>query len=112
MRISDWSSDVCSSDLFRRVRTLLIRTHECGLVATTLNFDYEVRSAKDAFSSIPKRKISDEMLELAEHIIKTKRGSFDPAKYDDRRSEEHTSELQSLMRISYAVFCLKKKKTK
>src|SRR3546814_1261355 len=66
--------------LFRRVRTLLLRTHECGLVATTLNFDYEVRSAKDAFSSIPKR------------------------------SEEHTSELQSLMRISYAVFCLKKKK--
>src|SRR3546814_11268297 len=58
--------------LFRRVRTLLIRTHECGLVATTLNFDYEVRSAKDAFSSIPKRKISDEMLELAEHIIDRK----------------------------------------
>src|SRR3546814_10886400 len=98
------------------------------------------------------------MLELAEHIIKTKRGSFDPAKYDDRyeealadlvkaklegreikpskapapsnvvnlldalresagvkkakaRSEEHTYELQSLMRISYAVFCLKKKNT-
>lgn len=73
--------------LFRRVRTLLIRTHECGLVATTLNFDYEVRSAKDAFSSIPKRKISGEMLELAEHIIKTKRGSFDPAKYDDRYEE-------------------------
>src|SRR3546814_3683182 len=67
--------------------SLLIRTHECGLVATTLNFDYEVRSAKDAFSSIPKRKISDEMLELAEHIIKTKRGSFDPAKYDDRYEE-------------------------
>src|SRR3546814_18005208 len=55
--------------LFRRVRTLLIRTHECGLVATTLNFDSEVRSAKDAFSSIPKRKISDEMLDLAEHKI-------------------------------------------
>src|SRR3546814_2788698 len=73
--------------LFRRVRTLLIRTHECGLVATTLNFDYEVRSAKDAFSSIPKRKIPDEMLELAEHIIKTKRGSLDTAKYDDRYEE-------------------------
>src|SRR3546814_7375935 len=67
--------------LFRRVRTLLIRTHECGLVATTLNFDYEVRSAKDDFSSIPKRKISDEMLELAEHLFQRNRGSFEPDKY-------------------------------
>src|SRR3546814_7117407 len=38
------------------------------------------------------------------------RGSFTPLKIKNERSEEHTSELQSLMRISYAVFCLKKKK--
>src|SRR3546814_4546441 len=38
-------------------------------------------------------------------------GAADPAPWPRRRSEEHTSELQSLMRISYAVFCLKKKKS-
>lgn len=69
--------------LFRRVRTLLIRPHNSGLVATTLNFDYEVRSAKEAFDEIPDRKIKGEMLDLAKHIIKTKRGSFDPAAFED-----------------------------
>lgn len=73
--------------LFRRVRTLLIRAHDCGLVATTLNFDYEVRSAKEAFSDIPDMKIKGEMLELAEHIIDTKSGTFDPSAFDDRYEE-------------------------
>jgi DNA end-binding protein Ku len=70
--------------LFRRVRTLLIHAHGDGLIATTLNFDYEVRSAKDAFDSVPDLKIKGEMLELAEHIIRTKKGKFDPAAFDDR----------------------------
>jgi DNA end-binding protein Ku len=70
--------------LFRRVRTLLIRAHGLGLIATTLNFDYEVRSAEDAFDLVPEMKAKAEMLELAEHIIKTKKGKFDPSKYDDR----------------------------
>ena len=70
--------------LFRRVRTLLIRPRDNGLVATTLNFHYEVRSAKDAFSEIKDIKLKGEMLELAEHIIKTKMGHFDPSKFDDR----------------------------
>jgi DNA end-binding protein Ku len=70
--------------LFRRVRTVLIRAHGNGLIATTLNFDYEVRSARDAFDSVPDRKIKGEMLELAEHIIKTKRGKFNPKEFDDR----------------------------
>lgn len=70
--------------LFRRVRTLLIRAHEEGLIATTLNFDYEVRSPKEIFEDIPQIKIEGEMLKLAEHIIKTKRGRFDPEKFDDR----------------------------
>ena len=73
--------------LFRRVRTVLIRAHGSGLIATTLNFDYEVRSAKDAFDDVPDIRIKGEMLELAEHIIKTKRGKFDPAKFDDRYEE-------------------------
>ena len=70
--------------LFRRVRTVLIRPHGAGLIATTLNYDYEVRSAREAFSDIPEMTIKGEMLELAEHIISTKKGKFDPAAFDDR----------------------------
>jgi len=70
--------------LFRRVRTLLIRAHGPGLIATTLNFDYEVRSAEDAFDVVPEMKIKGDMLELAEHIIETKKGKFDPSEYEDR----------------------------
>jgi DNA end-binding protein Ku len=70
--------------LFRRVRTVLIRSHGKGLIATTLNFDYEVRSSEDAFEELPDLKIEGEMLELAEHIIGTKKGSFDASTFDDR----------------------------
>ncbi len=70
--------------LFRRVRTLLVRVHGDGLIATTLNFDYEIRSAQEAFDEIPNRKIDGEMLELANHIIETKRGKFEPSKFEDR----------------------------
>lgn len=70
--------------LFRRMRTVLIRPHGKGLTASTLNFDYEVRSAKEAFDEIPSIKIEGEMLELAEHIIGTKKGSFNASKFDDR----------------------------
>ncbi|MCC2610835.1 non-homologous end joining protein Ku [Neorhizobium petrolearium] len=70
--------------LFRRMRTVLIRPHGKGMVATTLNFDYEVRSSKKAFEGMPKIKIEGEMLELAKHIISTKKGEFDPATFDDR----------------------------
>ncbi|GGE53674.1 non-homologous end joining protein Ku [Agaricicola taiwanensis] len=70
--------------LFRRVRTLLIRPHGEGLIANTLSFDYEVRSAKEVFSDITDFKIAGEMLDLAKHIIDTKKGEFDPAEFDDR----------------------------
>ncbi|KQW81089.1 Ku protein [Devosia sp. Root413D1] len=70
--------------LFRRLRPVLIRAHHDGLIATTLNFDYEVRSASDAFKGIKKSKIEPEMLDLAKHILKTKAGKFDPNKFDDR----------------------------
>lgn len=70
--------------LFRRARTVLIRPHGKGLIATTLNFDYEVRSSEEAFEELPDLKIEGEMLELAEHIIGTKRGSFDASTFDDR----------------------------
>ncbi len=73
--------------LFRRLRPVLIRAHGNGMIATTLNFDYEVRSAKDAFEGIAKRKIDPEMLELAQHILKTKAGKFAPETFDDRYEE-------------------------
>ncbi|KQU74446.1 Ku protein [Aminobacter sp. DSM 101952] len=75
---------IAQAVLFRRVRVLLIRAYDDGLVATTLNFDYEVRSAKEAFGDIASMKMEGEMLELAEHIIKTKKGKFDAATFDDR----------------------------
>ena len=70
--------------LFRRLRSLLIRPHESGMIASTLNFDYEVRDAAEIFRSVPEVTIKGEMLELAEHIIATKRGKFDPRAFDDR----------------------------
>jgi DNA end-binding protein Ku len=70
--------------LFRRLRPVLIRAHRKGLIATTLNFDYEVRSSKAMFKEIPQRKIEPELLELAQHILKTKAGSFEPDKFEDR----------------------------
>jgi DNA end-binding protein Ku len=70
--------------LFRRMRSVLIRAEDNGMIATTLSFDYAVRPAREVFDDIPKLKIEGEMLELAEHIIATKRGSFDPAGFHDR----------------------------
>ncbi|MBB5754930.1 Ku protein [Prosthecomicrobium pneumaticum] len=70
--------------LFRRARTLFVRADGDGLVATTLNFDYEVRSAAEAFADIPPMRVEGEMLDLARHIIKTKSGRFDPSAFEDR----------------------------
>jgi DNA end-binding protein Ku len=53
-------------------------------VATTLNYDYEVRSASEAFRDIKPIKIEGEMLDLAQHIIKTKKGTFKPEEFEDR----------------------------
>lgn len=75
---------IAQAVLFRRLRTMLIRPHGDGLVGTTLNFDYEVRSADDAFKDIPERKIEGEMLDLAKHIIATRAGEFDISAFDDR----------------------------
>ena len=80
--------------LFRRMRTVLIRAHGPGLVATTLNFDYEVRPAEAAFKDIPVLKIGGEMLDLARHIIETRTGAFDPAAFDDR----YEAALEELVR--------------
>ncbi len=70
--------------LFRRLRTVLIRADGDGFIANTLKFDYEVRSEAKAFADNPNIEVADEMLELAEHIIDTKLGHFDPSTFDDR----------------------------
>ena len=81
--------------LFRRVRTVLIRPHGRGLIATTLNFDYEVRSAHDAFDDVPDLKIQGEMLDLAKHIIDTKKGRFDATDVEDRYEEALTEVIKA-----------------
>ncbi len=75
---------IAQTVLFRRVRTVLVRPHEGGLIATTLRFDYEVRSSEGIFKDIPDLAIKGEMLDLAAHIIQTKMGEFDASTFDDR----------------------------
>jgi DNA end-binding protein Ku len=70
--------------LFRKKRTVLIRPQDDAVVATTLSYDYEVRNAETVFKDIPDMKFDKEMLELAGHIIGTKKGAFKPQEYEDR----------------------------
>lgn len=81
--------------LFRRERRVLIRPHEDGLIAHTLQFDHEVRDEKAAFSKIPARKIEKELLDLAKHIIGTRKGDFDPATFDDRYEAAFTDLIRA-----------------
>src|SRR3546814_1548625 len=103
MRISDWSSDVCSSDLVlvsgmegddalpiranARVAAASLRRGSCA--------SYELGPGRSAY------------LVSAEGRVRVNGEAANPRDGVAIRSEEHTSELQSLMRISYAVFCLK-----
>ncbi len=86
---------VAEAVLFRRARTVLIRAVDKGLVASMLNYDYEVRPAEQAFSGISAKATTGEMLDLAVHIIKTKQGAFDPRKFQDRY-EDALAELVKL----------------
>jgi DNA end-binding protein Ku len=93
--------------LFRRMRTVLIRAHGKGLIASTLNFDYEVRSSEKAFEDMSDLKIEGEMLELAEHIIATKKGGFDASRFDDR----YEAAVAELVKAKIEGRALPKKKT-
>ena len=70
--------------LFRRNRALIVRAHEDTLLASTLSYDYEVRSTRSAFRGLSEPEYDAELLDLAGHLIKTKLGQFDPADYHDR----------------------------
>src|SRR3546814_6545842 len=114
MRISDWSSDVCSSDL------------GAGLINPPPDPDRAPPSGRVAICRYgsPRRSFRRTGISASPHIscgcgARPRAGdrrcwcgapSEPPPHRGRARSEEHTSELQSLMRISYAVFCLKKKK--
>src|SRR3546814_3748348 len=113
MRISDWSSDVCSSDLPGGTVDLVSRLIAKGL-SEDLKQSVIVENKPGASGLIGTRDVAHAepdgytLLAVANTFVSAP--AFVPnAGYDPLRSEEHTSELQSLMRISYAVFCLKKK---
>ena len=69
--------------LYRRERIVMLEPRNSGILLTTLRYDYEVRQEDDYFDEIPKVDLPKEMLDLAEHIIKTKSGKFDPKKFED-----------------------------
>src|SRR3546814_5606704 len=104
MRISDWSSDVCSSDLlFGRVR----KNRRAVLRAHVIALPVQLRGIVDVQENIQNIVIADD---VGVKLHPDRLGMAGIAVADlTIRSEEHTSEFQSLMRISSAVFCLKKK---
>jgi DNA end-binding protein Ku len=73
--------------LAKRERVIMLQAWENGLVGTTLRYPYEVRDAKAYFDEIPDVQIPKEMLTLAEHILESKRGEFEPEKFVDRYEE-------------------------
>src|SRR3546814_5632441 len=115
MRIIDWCSDVCSSDLYRDLAAYNAR--ECDRTCAHLS-----RGDPSDGEAGHRRRYRQRLIGGSElwrgHATRVCRieGGRERADASDRttlgRSEEHTSELQSLMRISYAVFCLQKKRQK
>src|SRR3546814_3465517 len=107
MRISDWSSDVCSSDLPRQ--SLFLYHFRLPLwFPVSRRFE---RGGRRAGAPDAQHFAGRHLLCAACQRLEVEGLNPDPYQWrcSLRRSEEHTSELQSLMRISYAVFCLQKK---
>src|SRR3546814_8740148 len=104
MRISDWSSDVCSSDLSRD-GSIALTPPSTGPLSKIFSASDIGSSGSNAFTG---KGAAPQSNALNGEITVTIAATYP----NGTRSEEHTSELQSLMRISYAVFCLKKKKIK
>src|SRR3546814_9526976 len=141
MRISDWSSDVCSSDLFRPAARAVGDDVECECVdlafaGVAVNRDQMVADVVAAVAHVRERAFekihvllgravegiavrvggvariqrAQQCAVLAVDAARIQQREFADRVLGEQRSEEHTSELQSLMRSSYAVFCLKKTK--
>src|SRR3546814_6357743 len=134
MRISDWSSDVCSSDLIDHPKIdhradadgdIVARDHVlCGHVEhhrPQIHADHllDIGDEKDEAGALDGGEAAEGEYDAALIFAQNLDRRCQEQKNEDERrnvegqtrSEEHTSELKSLMRISYAVFCLKKKKT-
>src|SRR3546814_7713645 len=105
MRISDWSSDVCSSDLSNKAAVVFVQRigNDLQFVLEFLRFGVGGSVVGGTLGQLPPcqrhRRGGQARIQMYEGAAVG-------------RSEEHTSELQSLMRISYAVFCLKNNKNK
>src|SRR3546814_2706153 len=122
MRISDWSSDVCSSDLLAltTIDSSFIKDHRSVLVRlqhaerihrTILGVDIPVTISLLIAGEFRSHESTSCPSKDSSRIVRHHDWeASNPSRNHLSRSEEHTSELQSLMRISYAVFCLKKKK--
>jgi len=70
--------------MHRRERLLMLEPRDKGIQATALRYKNEVREEDTYFDEIPSMKVTGDMLELAEHILKQKKGHFDPGKFEDR----------------------------
>src|SRR3546814_7839672 len=132
MRISDWSSDVCSSDLITDMAWKRVR-HPSEVVEVGQELDVRVlkydkernrvslglkQLGEDPWDNISRRypsntRVFGKVSNVTDYgaFVEIEPGVEGLVHVSEMRSEEHTSELQSLMRISYAVFCLKKKKS-
>src|SRR3546814_5199152 len=114
MRISDWSSDVCSSDLRLPAGPVVVYDDEGYLMGGVLA-ELIAKAGHDVTLVTPAALVSAWTLKALDQPFVHRRlvdcgVTLRLNSLLTARSEEHTSELQSLMRISYAVFCLKKKK--
>src|SRR3546814_8607531 len=123
MRISDWSSDVCSSDLQQPDDRCAPGDGEYTRVAVAVEQTAGKRCREDAGEIDDEDRRQRTRSEIERRFTEPQRDISEPGDQREQqrkagdidraqRSEEHTSELQSLMRNSYAVFCLKKKKQK
>src|SRR3546814_8359842 len=123
MRISDWSSDVCSSDLNVVPAHRRRGRREDDFQFAVVGGEMVARVLYGLCSFLAVLRVDDDFADafrnrdqaIAANAASAPHLEFSVTKLGDGngflRSEEHTSELQSLMRISYAVICLKKKKT-
>src|SRR3546814_1679170 len=117
MRISDWSSDVCSSDLpaptpktpepqyCRRSARGRVMIEHLVVGSAAYFHSRKRRLSQDAIDRLF-RSVRAQVSSPAQNLFRLVRAPIGDALCSAIRSEEHTSELQSLIRISYAVFCL------
>src|SRR3546814_5241893 len=112
MRISDWSSDVCSSDLVEFAGDgVAVAAAELGRVGSVVGEDAQAAHGGGSGGEIQPTKAWRRRHGRDGNAVVRNARKTSGRGYASDRSEEHTSELQSLMRISYAVFCLKKQTT-